>query len=324
MATQATVIAQATVPLAKLDKQVEKQFEEMARSLRTLDYAPRHLQNEEGEKRYKAARAVMQEATSKTQLGQGVYNTLSTGAGVAGCVAFIAGLVLLASSGQTWKPFACTLFLTILLGLAATWVGHWLECKRTRAIGNATSLAVALPLLSHQTEADKGYALAVAEVAQSAYLPAPTRDTLLDGLRSLLELSRTLNAKQAEIRRAMCNETPRMLQAQISHLSQRLQTATDEATRDALTQSLALCQARYARVEHLHPQYERLQAQSEWVLHTFVSVQATVAGFALLQNAPVSECNLAHLHETADEITRQTHSVEQAVREVLEGESKQD
>ncbi len=199
------------------------------------------------------------------------------------------------------------------------------------------TLARVLPALPPNTPMETAYcdALAALFEQQIKWGTGATQNVLHD-LKTLLHTGRQTTARRAEIEQAMNHQSVRDMEDEAARLAARVEAATDASARETLKQSLVLLEARLARAKSLEPLRQQLEAQEEVIGQALAEAQSALSGAnlahwtlaavtassaraaqtasgTLMETAP-----LAYLGDTVSRLHRQTESVEQAVREVVQ------
>jgi hypothetical protein len=143
----------------------------------------------------------------------------------------------------------------------------------------------------------------------------PARD-LLPQLNELLQNDRHLELQRERAQAAMGSRTPAELEAERADLARRTEAATDPVARQAMQQSLELCEERLRGIYALEPQLARIEAQRELISQTFASVQSALAGVQATSGAPAAT-GVERLGRTVLQINQQTRALEEAVQEVI-------
>lgn len=182
-----------------------------------------------------------------------------------------------------------------------------LEPQVLRAIGERDSLS----------RAERSYCEAASLLLESGrYFKEPEQREILEHLNKLLASTRHMEEQRSRIRKAMAGDTVAQLEAERAELERRAARAQDDVARQALYQSVEMCDARLNGARSLTPSLERLDAQEEVVLQTFASVQSSLARLEVAP-AELAAPDTVQIRESIAEISRQTRSVEDAVQEVL-------
>ena len=139
---------------------------------------------------------------------------------------------------------------------------------------------------------------------------------ILSTLNTLLEQARFVNDRLERLRKATGAESTVELVEERDRLAGRIARAEDPQARQDLTQSLAMCDVRLRSARELSPLLERLDAQSEVIEQTFLSVQASVSRLQIAPSA-LTAPDVEEVKRVVDEVTAQTQAVEDAVQQVM-------
>ncbi|GAB4470283.1 MAG: hypothetical protein OHK0029_43080 [Armatimonadaceae bacterium] len=172
---------------------------------------------------------------------------------------------------------------------------------------------LALPF-AVRNKAEQNYLDLLVELEQTSAENDATARTLLQELNTLIAHYRTLETCADDCYKAMNNRSVTGLKAELRDLEKRAAEATDPATRQALEQSVELCESRLESVSALTVARERALAQQEVILQTLGSVHAL---FARIRTAPQNtHSETQQLSATVSELHNRTRAVEQAVEEL--------
>ena len=138
------------------------------------------------------------------------------------------------------------------------------------------------------------------------------RATLHD-LNGLLSNARHLEQQRRQIEEAMQRDSVVDLEGQQAHLTLHLAREDDPIVRQALGQSLALCDTRLQNARSLEVSLKRLDAQREVIQQTFGLVQSSLTHSHV---APVQP-NVPHVTHIQQSISDMAQSVEKSVQEML-------
>ena len=139
---------------------------------------------------------------------------------------------------------------------------------------------------------------------------------ILSTLNTLLEQARFVNDRLERLRKATGAESTVELVEERDRLAGRIARVEDPQARQDLTQSLAMCDVRLRSARELSPLLERLDAQSEVIEQTFLSVQASVSRLQIAPTA-ITAPDVEEVKRVVDHVTAQTQAVEDAVQEVM-------
>jgi hypothetical protein len=211
--------------------------------------------------------------------------------------------------------------LTLWLGGAAApslYYGYQILARRSHALREITptqlrDAAAGLPL----SPPERGYVDALAALFSAAdSVGEETVRDLLPLLNETMRRNGELAVQQRRVRIAMGETNATALEEQCAALARRRDETSDPLARQALQQSLELCESRLQNLRALAPSLDRMDAQQELIVHTLASVQSALAR---LQAAPsaLAAPNVDAIRQSVTEINQQTLAVEQAMQEVM-------
>jgi len=232
---------------------------------------------------------------------------------------FLVGLGMLATGDPEGAVAA-----GVTMGLAGTLigVGSGVYARRTQRVFmqeanrlHSDLLAAWLPLVA-LPRAERAYAEALVQLAALESLDEPTARDILSQLNGLMSHHRQLETQRERIRAALGGNSAETLEAERAELRRRAEDANDPATKQALQESLRICEARLQQAKALEPALHRLDAQREVIVQTLASVQVSLTR---LQAAPaaISAPDVEEITQTVAQISTQAQAVEQAVQEVM-------
>lgn len=244
-------------------------------------------------------------------------------AGLTVAIGFLAAvtvaMIVQGAAAWAWLPGT-------LGGIAAGIAGVW-RSVRSRRAGRAAEeqdrihhdlLANWLPVLT-LSRLERTYCEALQVLANDrSALDERTGREILGQLNALIERSREIGARRASVIAALENGEDARIEAERADLAKRAGAASDPIARQALENSLQMCDARISNLGKLKPALERLEAQQEVILQTMASVQSSLARW---QAAPsVSDLpDLGQIQQAVVQIDDETYAAEQAVQEVMTG-----
>lgn len=142
-----------------------------------------------------------------------------------------------------------------------------------------------------------------------------TRD-LLAQLNELAANAQTLETQRGRVAAAMGATPLGDLEREHAALVERLQSAPDEASRQAVEQSITLCEGRLAEQRALAPGLARVEAQQEIVYQTLASVESSLRRMSAVP-AEAPALQVEEIRQATSEAVGQTRAVEDAIQEVL-------
>jgi hypothetical protein len=151
--------------------------------------------------------------------------------------------------------------------------------------------------------------------SESSYGERAARD-MIRQLNGLLSTDKLLAEQRESLLAALGKSSVDEAESERAELARRLDVARDSIEREALKQSLALCESRLENGRAMLPGVRRIEAQQEVILQTLLSVQSSLARLQVAPKA-VSRPELEEVTRTVAGINAQTIAVEQAVEEVL-------
>jgi hypothetical protein len=234
----------------------------------------------------------------------------------AGAVA-ASSFIALPVVGPTHKGAAVLMFM-LLNGLAVGLVarGFARTQQELSRFVNADVMRAAAQLVA-LSRAEQLYCEAVAALvdAEAALGEAVQRD-MLRHLNELLETYRKLEAPLRRHRAASGGAAVEELQRDLASLQQRRAAQENEAARETMDQSIALCSRRLETALALEPAREQAEAQQELILQTLASVQSSLVSIHASPAAPPA-AGVEGLQESVLQVSRQARATEEAVAEVL-------
>jgi hypothetical protein len=207
------------------------------------------------------------------------------------------------------------------LGIVALFAAYWMPlalrarplASRLLSAREIQDVSAAVPL----TRAERIYVETLGELLGAAHvLGEPTARDLLPQLNELLENDRHLESQRLRAQAAIGIRTAPQLEAERADLARRAEAATDPVARQAMLQSLQLCDERLRSFRALEPHLVRIDAQRELISQTFASVQSALAGTQVQSLAPGAVIG-EDLQQSVRQINQQTRAVEQAVQELM-------
>jgi hypothetical protein len=181
---------------------------------------------------------------------------------------------------------------------------------------DAAELRVFLPAME-LSRAERLYGDCVLMLMESdaTYGERAARETIKQ-LNSLLATNRQLEEQRAGLVAALGRMLVEEADQERDQIAGRLSKASDEIEREALRQSLALCESRLENGRALLPGLRRIEAQQEVVIQTLLAVQSSLARLQIAPKAAGTP-EIDEVSRTVAGITAQTRGVEDAVAEVL-------
>ncbi len=158
--------------------------------------------------------------------------------------------------------------------------------------------------------------VALWEAAENETLPETEARDLL---RHLLESDRALEAQEARLARLGGDAETARLANERDALAVRADQAADPAARDALAQSVVLCDARLVQAREVAPLRERASAQREVLAQTLASLHDAVLrlGVAPAAAGIALGGEMDRARDAASRIAAQSRAMEAAVQEVM-------
>ncbi len=207
------------------------------------------------------------------------------------------------------------------LGVAiATTVAGFVSSRRALAQMRSAllpgELRALMPGLS-LTEVERNYCEVLCLLAETAaYRDAAARRDLLVELNALLASYRSLGTQRQALQDVIAAGSVAAIAAERDALAQQLVETEDAVARQAVEQSLALCDDRLAHARAIEPGLERIEAQQGVILQALASVRASLARTRAAPT-PAAAPLAAELQRSIAGVSAQTKAVEEAVKEVL-------
>jgi hypothetical protein len=156
----------------------------------------------------------------------------------------------------------------------------------------------------------------IALVSRQSLLGETLSGELLGELNDLLGSHRVLEAQRQRVTAAMGPASLEQVETEHRALTERLDQAVDPATRQAIEQSLALCEERRSHAQRLAPELGRIEAQQEVIYQTLASTHGALTRMDASPTA-VADPQFDRVRQSAVQIRSQTRAIEEAVQEVM-------
>jgi hypothetical protein len=257
-----------------------------------------------------AQKPVMDVVGRHTQIWWRTYGTEFT---LKGLGVMLANIATLGLAAQLNHP-AALVFPTGMFTISCIAAYRWVKRnERTVAPEELRNLLPALEL----NVVERAYCDAILEVSEHPALDRQNAQEIADQLNELLTNSVELDGQRALLIRALGNiRATAELERERELLEHKLTGTLDPVAREALQQSLHLCENRLYNRRSLDPLLQRLDAQQEMIRQSLMNVGESLARLRVAPHT-VHNPDIDAIKRSVVDINRQANSVEEAVQEVL-------
>ena len=143
-----------------------------------------------------------------------------------------------------------------------------------------------------------------------------TAREILSTLSELLDQATYVEDRSERLRNAASTESVTELEAERGRMAERLASVQDPQAKLDFTHSLQMCDDRLRNARALAPLIERLDAQREVIHQTLLSVLSSVSRLQMAPTA-ITAPDVEEVKRVVEQVTAQTHAVEDAVQQVI-------
>jgi hypothetical protein len=235
----------------------------------------------------------------------------------AGAASFLTGLVALPVVAPAAEgPAVLTFLLLNMLGAGLVVRGFVKTQQELNRFVSPELMRGAAHLVA-LSRVEQLYCEAVAALIDAGPLLGETvQQEILQQLNALLENHRKLAVPVQQYQAASGSASIEALERELAELTARRDALRNDAAREMMEQSVALCARRLQYARALEPAREQAEAQQELIVQTLASVQASLARTGSTPAVPV-QAEVAELQQSVTQVNHQARAVEEAVAEVM-------